>query len=84
MAAKDFSAAALPIFNGESYHLWAFKMKTYLRAFELWEVVETGREPPPLSANPTVAQMKHHSEESAKKNINLLPVYNLLCLMSFF
>ena len=42
-------------------------MKTYLKAHDLWEVVETGREPPPLRANPTIAQMKQHGEECAKK-----------------
>ncbi|EOY28499.1 Uncharacterized protein TCM_030041 [Theobroma cacao] len=41
-------------------------MKTYLRAFNLWEVVEMGGEPPVLRANPTIAQMKQHSEEVAK------------------
>ncbi|KAF2285901.1 hypothetical protein GH714_008818 [Hevea brasiliensis] len=39
----------------------------YLRAFDLWEVVETGRDPPTLRVDPTVAQIKHHSKECAKK-----------------
>ena len=42
-------------------------MKTYLKAHDLWEVVETGKEPPQLRANPTIAQMKHHSEKCAKR-----------------
>ena len=42
-------------------------MKTYLKAHDLWEVVEKGREPPALRANPTITQMKHHSEECAKR-----------------
>ncbi|OMO69325.1 Integrase, catalytic core [Corchorus capsularis] len=42
-------------------------MKTYLQAFDLWDVVDTGRDPPPLRANPTLAQMKQHADECAKK-----------------
>ena len=34
---------------------------------DLWEVVEIGREPPQLRANPTIAQMKYYSEEFAKR-----------------
>ncbi|KAK6161466.1 hypothetical protein DH2020_004847 [Rehmannia glutinosa] len=67
MASNNFSIPTPPIFTGENYPIWAVKMKTYLRAFDLWEIVETGREPTPLSANPTVAQIKQHNEENAKK-----------------
>ncbi|KAF2304185.1 hypothetical protein GH714_028401 [Hevea brasiliensis] len=42
-------------------------MKAYLRAFDLWEVVETGRDPPPLRVDPMLAQIKYYSEECAKK-----------------
>ncbi|KAK0578492.1 hypothetical protein LWI29_011304 [Acer saccharum] len=42
-------------------------MKAYLRAFDLWEAVESRRDPPPLRANPTIAQIKQHSEDYAKK-----------------
>ena len=42
-------------------------MKAYLQAFDLWEVVEADKDPSPLRANPTVAQIKQHSEETAKK-----------------
>ena len=42
-------------------------MKTYLRGLDLWNVVEIERDPPPLRENPTLAQIKHHSEECAKK-----------------
>ena len=42
-------------------------MKTYLRVYDLQEVVKTGREPNPLPTNPTLAQIKYHNKESAKK-----------------
>ncbi|KAL4378524.1 hypothetical protein GQ457_02G043360 [Hibiscus cannabinus] len=44
-----------PIFVGENYHIWVVKMKTYLQAYDLWEVVEMDRDPPPLRANPTLS-----------------------------
>ncbi|KAA3481284.1 Integrase, catalytic core [Gossypium australe] len=42
-------------------------MKTYLQAFDLWEIVNVGIEPPMLRPNPTLAQMRQHNEECAKK-----------------
>ncbi|KAK5839011.1 hypothetical protein PVK06_007765 [Gossypium arboreum] len=42
-------------------------MEAYLRAFYLWDAVETSRDVPPLRANPTIAQIKQHSREVAKK-----------------
>ncbi|KAF2305582.1 hypothetical protein GH714_006889 [Hevea brasiliensis] len=38
-----------------------------LKGLDLWEAVEMGADPPPLRANPTVTQLKHYAEESAKK-----------------
>ncbi|WRX18823.1 protein of unknown function DUF4219 - like 4 [Theobroma cacao] len=52
---------------GENYDIWAVKMKAYLRAFDLWEVVEVVGELPEQRPNPTVAQMKQNSEEVAKR-----------------
>ncbi|KAL0416080.1 UNVERIFIED_CONTAM: Retrovirus-related Pol polyprotein from transposon TNT 1-94 [Sesamum latifolium] len=42
-------------------------MKAYLRAQSLWDVVENGVDPPVLRANPTLAQIKKHEEDLAKK-----------------
>ena len=42
-------------------------MKTYLSAFDLWDVVEQEKEPPHLPANPIVNQMENYSEEKAKR-----------------
>ncbi|EOY09250.1 Uncharacterized protein TCM_024658 [Theobroma cacao] len=54
-------------FNGNNYPMWAVKMKAYLKAFDLWEVVEVGGDPPARQANPTIAQMKQYNEEVAKR-----------------
>ncbi|KAK5792621.1 hypothetical protein PVK06_033736 [Gossypium arboreum] len=56
------------IFARENYHIWVVKMKTYLQPYDLWNVVENDVEPPTLRVNPTIAQMKQHSEECAKKH----------------
>ncbi|KAL8527373.1 hypothetical protein ACS0TY_005292 [Phlomoides rotata] len=42
-------------------------MKAYLRAFDLWEIVEQAIDPPPLRGNPTIAQIHQHSEETSKE-----------------
>jgi len=42
-------------------------MKTHMRAYDLWEVVETAAEPPSLQENPIVAQMRYHNEQVAKR-----------------
>ncbi|XP_016667266.1 uncharacterized protein [Gossypium hirsutum] len=41
---------------------------TYLQAFDLWEVVNTDAEPAPLRANPTVAQIRQHTDERTKRH----------------
>ncbi|KAA3473753.1 Retrovirus-related Pol polyprotein from transposon TNT 1-94 [Gossypium australe] len=42
-------------------------MKTYMQAFDLWKVVNADVEPPPLRANPTVAQIRQHFDDRAKR-----------------
>ncbi|KAF3615505.1 Receptor like protein 27 [Capsicum annuum] len=41
-------------------------MRTYFRAYDLWQVVEVQGEVNPLPDNPTMAQIKNHREEVAK------------------
>ena len=67
MASSSFSPAAPQVFNGEGYHIWVVKMKTYLQAFDLWEVVNSDVEPAPLRANPIVAQIRQHADERTKR-----------------
>ncbi|KAF2295992.1 hypothetical protein GH714_035579 [Hevea brasiliensis] len=67
MASTNFSLSSPPIFSGENYQIWAIKMKSYLQAFDLWDSVENNTDPTPLLENPTLAQIKIHNEERAKK-----------------
>ncbi|XP_020214488.1 uncharacterized protein LOC109798576 [Cajanus cajan] len=67
MASGSSSLPPPPVFAGENYDLWAAKMRTYLRAQSLWEVVENGSNPAPLPDNPTMAQIRFHNDEVAKE-----------------
>ncbi|XP_052178656.1 uncharacterized protein LOC127792249 [Diospyros lotus] len=67
MASSNFSAPNPPIFTGENYQVWAIKMRAYLRALSLWEVVENDDDPAPLRQNPTLAQIKKYEDDLAKK-----------------
>ncbi|XP_016694461.1 uncharacterized protein [Gossypium hirsutum] len=42
-------------------------MKTYLQAFDLWEVVNANLGPPPLRANHTIAQIWQYSDDRTKR-----------------
>nr|KYP49369.1 Retrovirus-related Pol polyprotein from transposon TNT 1-94 [Cajanus cajan] len=71
MASGSNSLPPPPVFAGENYDLWVAKMRTYLRAQSLWEVVENGSNPAPLPDNPTMAQVRFHSDEVAKEGREL-------------
>ncbi|KAJ4703399.1 Retrovirus-related Pol polyprotein from transposon TNT 1-94 [Melia azedarach] len=68
MASGSTSYLVVPMFTGENYQIWVVKMKSYLKSIGLWDAVETGRDHPPLRANPTIAQMKQYEEELLKKD----------------
>ena len=67
MASSSLTLNPPIIFTGENYHVWSVKMQAFLEAYDLWETMTTDRPILPLPANPTLAQIKHNSEEKAKK-----------------
>ncbi|KAH1057547.1 hypothetical protein J1N35_035612 [Gossypium stocksii] len=67
MALSGFSPTTPPVFNGEGFHIWQVKMRTYLQAFDLWEVVNSDAEPAPLRANPMVAQIRQYADKRTKR-----------------
>ncbi|XP_057990611.1 uncharacterized protein LOC131172989 [Hevea brasiliensis] len=67
MATGNLSLLTPQVFTGENYQIWSVKMQSYLEAFDLWEVVVEDRPVAPLPPNPTLAQIKAHSEEKTKK-----------------
>ncbi|GJS47877.1 retrovirus-related pol polyprotein from transposon TNT 1-94 [Tanacetum coccineum] len=68
MASSATATPAIPVFSGMHYHIWAVKMKTYLKSQGLWKVVETDESIPALGENPTVAQLRTYETESLKKD----------------
>ncbi|XP_019246566.1 PREDICTED: uncharacterized protein LOC109226228 [Nicotiana attenuata] len=67
MASSGLSLNTPQTFTGENYHIWSVKMKSCLEAYDLWEVVMEDRLIQPLPANPTLAQIKAHSDEKTNK-----------------
>lgn len=45
---------------------WAVKIQSFLKALNLWDVIESDTNPTPLLQNPTLAQIKKHEEEMAR------------------
>ena len=62
MATNNFSAPT-PTLTAENYHIWAIKMKAYLKGLSLWEVIENDVDPAALPPNPTLTQLKKHEED---------------------
>ncbi|KAL4387191.1 hypothetical protein GQ457_09G030480 [Hibiscus cannabinus] len=78
MASSNAPSTCVPIFTGTHYHVWAVKMKVYLRSLGLWNVVETNKDPPVLRANPTLAQLKAYNEDLLKKDKALTCIHSVL------
>ncbi|GKB06130.1 reverse transcriptase domain-containing protein, partial [Tanacetum coccineum] len=68
MASSATVAPAILVLSRTHYHIWAVKMKTYLKSQGLWKVVETDESTPALAENPTVAQLRTYDTESLKKD----------------
>jgi len=63
------SQVVIPLFDGESYDLWAIRMQTYLEGQDLWKVVEG--DDVPLPENPTMVKKVYedpHSNISQRSN----------------
>ena len=67
-SSSGHSHSSVQIFDGEHYHIWAVKMKFFLRSLGLWNVVATDADPPQLHGNPTLAQLRAFEEEKLKKD----------------
>ena len=80
MAANNFSS---PTPTTENYHIWAIKMKVYLKGLSLYEVIENDANPTALPPNPTLTQLKKHEEELTKKPKTLSIVLSIYSFLSF-
>jgi len=68
MAENNESQTLPPALTGDNYQVWAIRMKSSLEANDPWDVVKTGRDPPPLPEDPTLAQIRNRREERMKKH----------------
>lgn len=55
------------MFNEDNYAFWVVKIKSYLKAFNLWDTMETKTEQVLRNVNPTIAQLNQHEEDIAKR-----------------
>ncbi|WRX29096.1 protein of unknown function DUF4219 - like 9 [Theobroma cacao] len=59
---------APPMFTSENYAIWLVKMKSYLKAFCIWEVGGIGEKLAQRHANATLVQIRQFEEDKAKRN----------------
>ncbi|GJS67752.1 retrovirus-related pol polyprotein from transposon TNT 1-94 [Tanacetum coccineum] len=76
MTSSATDAPAIPVFSGTHYHIWAVKMKTYLKSQGLWKVVKTDESTLALGENPTVAQLRTYDTVSLKKDNVLICLHS--------
>ncbi|KAA3463110.1 non-specific lipid-transfer protein-like protein isoform X2 [Gossypium australe] len=67
MFSTIFTPPPPPSFNDENHHIWVVKMKINLQDYDLREVMNANVEPSSLRTNPTIAQIRQHSDDHAKK-----------------
>ncbi|XP_070049016.1 uncharacterized protein [Nicotiana tomentosiformis] len=67
MESSGLSLNTPQTFTSENYQIWSVKMESYLETYDLWKVVIEKKLIQPLPANPTLAQIKAHSDEITKK-----------------
>jgi len=83
MASSSLSLNAPKNFTGENYQIWSVKMKSYLEAYDQWEVIMEDIPLQPLPANPTLDQIKSHSDEKTKKFKAKTIIQNLVANLIF-
>ncbi|XP_060179238.1 uncharacterized protein LOC132609336 [Lycium barbarum] len=55
----DSSIVLTPFFDGNDFEYWKIRMRTYLKAEDLWTIVENGYEEPEDDGELSVAEMKN-------------------------
>ncbi|XP_074299303.1 uncharacterized protein LOC141630369 [Silene latifolia] len=65
-ASNTISIPTTPMFGGENYDYWCIKIKLFLRANALWEIVESGIQQQKQDVVYTEAQLKKINENELK------------------
>ncbi|KAG4161740.1 hypothetical protein ERO13_D01G075050v2, partial [Gossypium hirsutum] len=76
MAFSNTLSTSVAIFTRTHYHVWAVKMKVYLRFISFWKLVETYKDPSASKQNPTIAQLKAYDEQILKKDKALTCIHS--------
>lgn len=42
LSSQDISISSLPMFIGEGYEHWSYRMKTFFKSHTLWKIIEEG------------------------------------------
>ncbi|XP_016553417.2 uncharacterized protein LOC107852893 [Capsicum annuum] len=84
MAPENQPTTGPPIFLRENYHIWAIKMKAYLKALNLWDVIERGElDVQLLTNNPTLNDTKKHDELVTRSPRALICIHSSLTKVIF-
>lgn len=59
----SFTTTSSPVFDGINYQAWDVRMKAYLDANNIWNVVEQEYETQPLLDDPIISQIKNQRQE---------------------
>ena len=59
--------SAPPVFLGVNYHIWVVKMKSYLEACEVWDVVKNDQIQP-LPEDPTLDAIRNQRSKMKKRS----------------
>ncbi|KAI5342392.1 hypothetical protein L3X38_010267 [Prunus dulcis] len=52
-----------PVFNGENYEFWSIRLKTILKSYGLWDLVENGFD----ASDPTKEKGKEEGSKAAEE-----------------
>jgi hypothetical protein len=71
----SFTTTSSPMFDGINYQVWDVRMKAYLDANDMWNVVEQEYEAPPLLNDPIIAQIKNQRREQVCLQLSHPPFF---------
>jgi N-acetyl-gamma-glutamylphosphate reductase len=78
----SFTTTSSPVFDGINYQVWDVRMKAYLDANNIWNVVEQEYETQPLLDDPIISQIKNQRQEQVCLQLSHLLFFFLTKIMT--
>lgn len=78
----SFTTTSSPVFDGINYQAWDVRMKAYLDANNIWNVVEQEYETQPLLDDPIISQIKNQRQEQVCLQLSHLLFFFLTKIMT--